>query len=57
MHVHVESPDGELKIWLEPRIELAENYGIPTRELSKILEVVEERHGEIEQRWHQHRRS
>jgi hypothetical protein len=26
MHVHVESPDGEVKIWLEPRIELAENH-------------------------------
>ena len=57
MHVHVESADGEVKIWLEPRIELAENHGIPKREVTSILEVVEERHGEIEERWRRHRRS
>ena len=57
MHVHVESADGEVKIWLEPRIELAENHGIPKREVTGILEVVEERHGEIEERWRRHRRS
>jgi hypothetical protein len=57
MHVHVESADGEVKIWLEPRIELAENHGIPKREVTKILEVVEQRHGEIEERWRRHRRS
>ncbi len=27
MHVHVESPEGEVKVWLEPRIELAQNQG------------------------------
>jgi len=57
MHVHVESADGEVKIWLEPRIELAENHGIPKREVTRILEVVEERHGEIGERWRRHRRS
>ena len=57
MHVHVESSDGEVKIWLEPRIELAENHGIPAREVTKILGVVEKRHDEIEEHWRQHRRS
>ena len=56
IHVHVESSDGQLKIWLEPRIELAENHGIPEREVTKILRIVENNHGEIEQRWHKHRR-
>jgi hypothetical protein len=55
MHVHVESSDGEVKIWLEPRIELAENHNVPNREVTKILAVVEKRHGEIEERWRQHR--
>src|SRR5581483_4938470 len=27
LHVHVESPEGQLKVWLEPRIELAQNHG------------------------------
>jgi hypothetical protein len=35
---------------------LAENHGVPEREVTKILEVVEERHGEIEERWRLHRR-
>lgn len=56
IHIHVESPDGELKVWLEPRIELAQNHGIPEREVGRILRILEKRHGEIEQRWRQHRR-
>jgi hypothetical protein len=27
MHVHVHATAGEAKFWLEPRIELARNYG------------------------------
>jgi len=56
MHVHVESPDGQLKVWLEPRIELAENHEIPEREVTKILRIIERHHGEIEQRWRGHHR-
>ena len=56
MHVHVDSADGQVKVWLEPKIELAENHGIPHREIGKILEAVERRHDELEQRWRQHHR-
>ena len=28
MHVHVQSPDGEAKFWLEPEIALAQNQGL-----------------------------
>jgi hypothetical protein len=28
MHVHVLSPDGEAKFWIEPTIELAMNKGL-----------------------------
>jgi hypothetical protein len=56
MHVHVESPDGQLKVWLEPRIELAENHEIPEREVTEILKIIERHHGEIEQRWRGHHR-
>ena len=27
-HVHVASPDGEAKFWLDPEIELARNVGL-----------------------------
>jgi len=56
MHAHVESPDGGLKVWLEPRIEVAQNHGIPEREITKILRILEKRHGEIDERWREHRR-
>jgi hypothetical protein len=56
MHVHIESPDGQVKVWLEPRIELAQNHGIAEREVRKIGRILELRHVEIEERWRQHRR-
>jgi hypothetical protein len=57
MHVHVESPDGELKVWLEPNIEVAQNHGIPERELTAIVRIIEKRHGEIKKRWADHHRN
>lgn len=57
MHVHVESPEGEVKVWLEPRIEMAQNQGIAEREVRKIIRILEQRHVEVEERWRQHRRS
>jgi hypothetical protein len=36
MHVHVISPDGEAKFWLEPKIELAVNKGLSTTELNEL---------------------
>ncbi len=35
--VHVEAPDGELKVWLEPRIEVAQNHGVAAREVTKYF--------------------
>jgi hypothetical protein len=31
MHVHVQCAEGEAKYWLEPAIELAQNYGLNER--------------------------
>ena len=36
MHIHIHCADGEAKYWLEPKIELAKNYRIPNRKLTKI---------------------
>ena len=36
MHVHVQSPEGEAKYWLEPAIELAQNYGLNERQLRSV---------------------
>lgn len=54
MHVHVFSPDGEAKFWLEPEIELAVSKGLKSVELSELLRVVEERQDEIRNHWRRH---
>ena len=54
MHVHVFSPDGEAKFWLEPTVELALNKGLKPVELTELKRIVEERQNEIRNHWQQH---
>jgi len=54
MHVHVISPDGEAKFWLEPEIELAVNKGLGTTEVNELKKIVEERQNEIREHWRRH---
>jgi hypothetical protein len=54
MRVHVISPDGEAKFWLEPKIELAVNKNPSATELRELEHIVEERQNEIRQSWQQH---
>ncbi len=34
MHIHISSPDGEAKFWIEPLIELAGNYGLSQKQIN-----------------------
>ena len=54
MHVHVHSAEGEAKFWMEPEIELAQNYGLRTGDLRRIQGLIEEHKDEIERAWQQH---
>ena len=54
MHVHIASPQGEAKFWLEPIVSLHESYRLPARELKKLQRIVEERKDEIIQAWKDH---
>jgi len=54
MHIHVFSPDGEAKFWLEPTIELAVHRGLKVIELGELKRVIGERQDEIRAHWHQH---
>jgi hypothetical protein len=51
MHVHVRSPDGSAKFWLEPRIELAQNWGLSMRDLRATKQVIEANQDEIRKAW------
>ena len=53
-HVHVGSPDGEAKFWLEPLGELARNYGLSDRDLREIEGLVVNHEQEIRDAWNSH---
>ena len=42
IHIHVDSPDGEAKFWLEPAIEVARNHRLSGPELRVIHQLIEE---------------
>lgn len=54
MHVHVVSSDGEAKFWIEPKIEVAQNYGLSAAKLNAALKLVEEHADEIRRAWAEH---
>ena len=42
MHIHVVQAENEAKYWLEPDIELADNFGFSSKELSFIEKILKE---------------
>ena len=53
-HVHVHHPTGEAKFWIDPRIELAMNYGLTAQRVAKVLRLIEEHEDEIRASWRRH---
>ncbi len=54
LHVHVESADGEAKFWLEPEIDVAKNYRLGDKDLSRIRDLIIEHEQEIRDAWDTH---
>lgn len=54
LHVHVEGPGGEAKLWIEPTVALAENHGLPERDLRTAVRAAKEHKDEIRAAWHEH---
>jgi hypothetical protein len=52
--VHVQHASGEAKFWLDPRLELAHNYGLTTTHIAKALEILREHQDEIRAAWEKH---
>ena len=53
-HVHVISPEGEAKFWLDPIVALAEKSELNVRQLKEIQGIVERRKNEISRAWNKH---
>ena len=54
LHIHVQSPDGEAKFWLDPSIELARNYGLSDPDLRRVKGLIEDHEQEIRNAWTSH---
>ncbi|MBI3306524.1 MAG: DUF4160 domain-containing protein [Candidatus Omnitrophica bacterium] len=54
IHIHVTCPDGEAKFWLEPKVVLVKSYGLNSKQLKEIGQIVEERKEEITKAWEKH---
>jgi hypothetical protein len=54
MHIHVRGPEGEAKSWMEPNIELAQNYGLTVRQVKAALKAIQEHTDEIRDAWEAH---
>ena len=53
-HVHIRGGGGDAKVWLEPEVSMADNYGFKPRQLSNILRTVVESRERFLRAWHDH---
>ncbi len=42
------------EVWLEPRIELAQSYGMSARQINAVLRLIQEHEDEIRKAWKTH---
>ncbi len=54
MHVHIQTPDGVAKFWLEPIVSLDSYHNVSSRALKEISKIVEGRQNEIKRAWKKH---
>ncbi|MCS6242758.1 MAG: DUF4160 domain-containing protein [Opitutus sp.] len=53
-HIHIRTPDGECKYWLEPTIRLAENKGVRGHDLRLIEQLVFEHQILLKKAYNEH---
>ena len=53
-HIHISSSEGEMKVWLEPKIEIAKVINLSNQEVTRILNTIQEREEQINEFWNKH---
>ena len=53
-HIHVEKGEKSAKVWLEPTIEVATNYGFTSKEIRFIIQTIQENEQLINEKWNYH---
>jgi hypothetical protein len=54
MHIHVQTPEGVAKFWLEPIIAHADSFNLSQRTLRDLQRLVEENANEFRTAWKRH---
>lgn len=54
IHIHVISPDGEAKFWIEPEIELVRSVGFNQKQIHLLKQIIKENRDEISTSWRRH---
>ncbi len=54
MHVHIQTPEGVAKFWLEPIVAHADSYRIDQRTLRELAKLVEENADVFRSAWQKH---
>ena len=54
MRVHVQGQNGEAKLWLDPKIELAQYTGLSRHEIHEVMRLVQEHEHDIRCAWNKH---
>lgn len=54
MHVHIQTPEGVAKFWLEPIVAHADSYGLGQRTLRELAKLVEENADAFRNAWQNH---
>ena len=52
-HIHVATPDGECKFWLDP-VQLARNKGLAPRLLRQIEHLIYDHHFLLKEKYHEY---
>lgn len=53
-HVHVQHASGEAKIWLDPKVALANNYGLSDARAAVAVRIAKEHEDDIRAAWQAH---
>jgi hypothetical protein len=54
MHVHIQTPDGVAKFWLEPIVAHADSFNLNQRTLRELARLVEENADAFKKAWKKH---
>ncbi len=54
MHIHVISPEGEAKFWIEPEIEIARSTGLNKQQINMLFNLIKQKENEIRNSWKEH---